>query len=137
MTAPQPPQARRPGPGGGEAGPALATVATQHETRGRHPSTRGGGGGPRPPAARGLSGSPLAWSVVIGVLAASAVLWVLLIAALFTLLGEYMRLQADIMSQLGRITISQGEASGYGCDAPYGLGGEDPRGPAGRLGGPS
>lgn len=128
---PPPPRARRPDPGG-DGGPALAKVATQHEARARHPT--GGGRPPRPPEAAALKGSPLAWSIVIGVIAASALLWSLLVIALFGALGEFMALQADIVTQLGRITIVQCDTSGYGCDEPYGIEGEDPYGPAGRIG---
>lgn len=118
----------------------LASVDTEDKARRRHPTS--GGRPPRTPAP-GMCWTPLAYSVVIGVCAASAVAWVCLIATTIGLFGELVSRQAELAATLAEVSTrcgAAGTATEAGEAAAHSdalLFAEDPAGPAGRRHAPT
>lgn len=57
------------------------------------------------PAVRPVRWSPLAYSVVIGLCAGSAALWVIVVAVMVVMVGNLLHTQAEIMLKLNEITL--------------------------------
>lgn len=115
----------------------LASVDTEDKARRRHPTSAGRP--PRPPAP-GTRWTPLAYSVVIGVCAASAVAWVCLVATTVGLFGELVTRQAELAATLAEVSTRCGAAATAGEAAAHSdalLLAEDPAGPAARTHAPT
>lgn len=69
------------------------------------PYTAAAAARPCPP---GVRWTPLAYALVIGVCAASALLWVGVVAATVVMFGEFYAAQADIAVRLAEITAGPG-----------------------------